>query len=241
MIYITGDLHGFQGKWTDQIEPVLQPGDTVIIAGDVGVGLMDNEEGFWDAIAQKPYTVLFIDGNHENFGLLKKLPVEEWHGGRIQRLRENVIHLMRGEIYELEGKSLFAFGGGYSLDRNRRIEGKSWWPEEMPSAEEYVRAEENLRRYGNQVDYIITHSAPLDTIHYLQTYKVFRVLNNVRQELPLYLFLDGIVANNRYAQYYFGHFHVDLELWRDQTAIFSCLRELESGRVVHNWHHYEWF
>lgn len=35
--------------------------------------------------------------------------------------------------------------------------------------------------------------------------------------------------------WYFGHFHVDLELWRNQTAVLSCVRELETGRIVRQW------
>lgn len=38
MIYVTGDTHGLQRKWTEQIEPVLRVGDTVIVCGDFGVG-----------------------------------------------------------------------------------------------------------------------------------------------------------------------------------------------------------
>ena len=241
MIYITGDLHGFQDKWNQEIDPRLSPGDILIIAGDVGIGLMKKEETFWDTVAAREYTVLFIDGNHENFAKLNALPVEEWHGGRVHFLRKNVIHLMRGEVYELEGKKIFTFGGGYSIDRYVRVNGKSWWPDEMPSEDEYARAEENLQRCGRQVDYIITHTAPSETIHYLSTYKLYGVKKAVREELPLNFFLDHIYESVQYRHYYFGHFHVDLELWREQTAIFSCIRELESGKMVHEWNYYEWF
>lgn len=30
----------------------------------------------------RPFTTLFVDGNHENFDLLNAYPVENWHGGK---------------------------------------------------------------------------------------------------------------------------------------------------------------
>ena len=38
MLYITGDTHGNQLKWLEQIHPALSPGDGVIVAGDFGYG-----------------------------------------------------------------------------------------------------------------------------------------------------------------------------------------------------------
>ena len=44
------------------------------------------------------------------------LPEEEWNGGHVHKVRENVIHLMRGEIFHLNGKSVYVFGGARSHD-----------------------------------------------------------------------------------------------------------------------------
>lgn len=44
------------------------------------------------------------------------LPEEEWNGGRVHKVRENVIHLMRGEIFHLNGKFVYVFGGARSHD-----------------------------------------------------------------------------------------------------------------------------
>lgn len=35
MIYITGDIHGNQFKWLEQIDPVLKEGDIIIVCGDL--------------------------------------------------------------------------------------------------------------------------------------------------------------------------------------------------------------
>ena len=163
MIYVTGDTHGLQRKWTEQIEPVLRAGDTVIVCGDFGVGFWGgccpSDEAFLDRMAGQDYTVLFVDGNHENFTRLEQYPVERWQGGRVHRLRPNLIHLMRGEVYRIGGSTLFAFGGGYSSTGACGRRGVSWWPQEMPSEEEYANAEQNLGAADWQVDYIITHTS----------------------------------------------------------------------------------
>lgn len=140
MLYITGDTHGNQLKWLEQIHPALSPGDGVIVAGDFGYGFwsgpLGSEDAFYDWLAAQPYAVFFIDGNHENFDRLLALPVKPWRGGRIQRIRPNVIHLMRGEVYLIEGRTVFTFGGGHSADFWQRKPGTSWWPQEMPEPEE---------------------------------------------------------------------------------------------------------
>ena len=243
MIYDMGDTHGNQCKWTEQIEAVLRKGDTVIVNGDFGVGFWGScsrsEKVFYDYLAARDYTVLFIDGNHENFEKLNGFPTETWHGGRVHKIRGNVIHLMRGEVYDIEGYTVFAMGGGYSMDKAYRMPGVSWWPQEMPSQEEYDNAAANLERVGNRVDFIITHTAPSETVYYLSTLRSLRIKNDVSEELPLNMFLDEIRHKVTYRHWYFGHFHADAELWRNQTAVFSSIRELVSGRIVRRWEPYE--
>ena len=111
--------------------------------------------------------------------------MDEWHGGRVHRIRPHVLHLMRGQIFELEGCRFFTMGGAKSHDiedgilepdapdferrlmmlqrkpRARyRVNHISWWARELPYDEEYAEARRNLDAVGWQVDYIITHCAP---------------------------------------------------------------------------------
>lgn len=37
MIYVTGDTHGNQFKWLEQIDPILKEGDIIIVCGDFGI------------------------------------------------------------------------------------------------------------------------------------------------------------------------------------------------------------
>ena len=61
---------------------------------------------------QQKYNVCFLDGTHENFELLKSYDVIEWNGGKARQIYKNLYHLMRGQIYEIEGLKIFTMGGG---------------------------------------------------------------------------------------------------------------------------------
>lgn len=57
-----------------------------------------------------------MDGNYENFDRLYSYPVEEWHGGKVYKIRNSVIHLMCGQVFEIDGKKIFTIGGARSHD-----------------------------------------------------------------------------------------------------------------------------
>lgn len=207
-IYITGDLHGDYDmkKLTTKYFPDgrnLTKKDYVIICGDFG--------GVWDCAGQdryvqnwltdKPWTTLFIDGNHENFDALAQYKVEEWNGGKVQFITPSIIHLMRGQVYNIDGLSIFTMGGATSIDRYHRTERLDWWPQEMPSNSEYDEALRNLDRCGNKVDLIVTHCAP-DQLHDL-------LGNRYYEHNKLTNFLEIVRQTVKFEQWYFGHYHKD--------------------------------
>ena len=54
--------------------------------------------------------------------LLPCFPVEDWHGGKVQRIRPSVIHLMRGQIYDIQGKTLtISWAGGGTVENGLRV------------------------------------------------------------------------------------------------------------------------
>ena len=169
MIYVTGDTHGNFERFRPEYFPEqakLTKNDIVIIAGDFGgVWIGDSrDDGSLDWLESLPFTLAFVDGNHENFDALAAYPVEMWCGGKIQRIRPHILHLMRGQIFEMDGYRFFTMGGAMSHDIRCRTEHVSWWRQELPSGEEYAEARQNLDRVGWEVNYIITHCAATGTI-----------------------------------------------------------------------------
>lgn len=124
MIYITGDTHADFSRLEEDKFPIqsdMTKNDYVIICGDFG-GVWNyivesmHEKQWIDWLDNKNFTTLFVDGNHENFERLYKYPVEAWHGGKVHKIRNSVIHLIRGEIYDIDNKKFFTFGGARSHD-----------------------------------------------------------------------------------------------------------------------------
>lgn len=224
MILVTGDTHGFND--VDKIiklkeKNTLSKNDYLIIAGDFG--------GIWDKYSinktvqfyrNMPFTVLFVDGNHENFNLLNSYPIDEWKGGKIHRISENLIHLMRGQVYTIEGKTFFIMGGGTSIDKDYRIEHISWWKEEIPSIDEINEAKRNLLAHNNKVDYIITHSCDTNSLNCpLIFFKGNKCIEHEDNKI-----LDYYEENIKYKHWYFGHFHVDGDINNRKTVLYNEFR-----------------
>ena len=165
-VYIMGDTHyGACGDEERLLCLEAKPEDFVIICGDAGFVWYGDDAAdgrdkmVLDTINNLGFTICFVDGNHENHHALNLYPVVEFHGGKAHKLRDNVYHLMRGEIFDFEGKTYWTFGGAASVDKIRRTPGISWWPEEVPSNEEITYGFDKVMTVG-KVDYIITHQIP---------------------------------------------------------------------------------
>ena len=213
-IFITGDTH-CDYDWhklntTNFPEQKnLTKDDYVIITGDFG-GVWDQDKTdkyIIKTYEKRNFTTLFVDGNHENHDALDGFPVEEWHGGKIHRISNTVIHLMRGQVYEIGGKTFFTMGGAQSTDKIYRKEGISWWARELPSDEEYSEAISNLEKHDFKVNFIVTHCAPEDYAYYYTDLDISRKINKMTT------FLSGLITEHdiSFDGWYFGHYHEDID------------------------------
>ena len=122
MIYITGDCHGRFGRFMSggfSCCPDLTENDTVIVCGDLGLLWAKGESFEQDCefFAKQSFTLLWVQGNHENYNMIDEYPVEKWHGGKVRHIvRDKVILLERGQVFDIEGKRYFTFGGAQSHD-----------------------------------------------------------------------------------------------------------------------------
>lgn len=220
MIYVTGDIHGEfdvrklkEDRFTEGNS--LSKKDYLIICGDFGFvwkNLPDHKETYClEWLEKRPYTVLFIDGNHENFNALNtRFPVKKWNGGKVHVLRPHVLHLMRGQVFKIDGLKVFTMGGARSVDRGIFTNtadfdrGISWWDEEMPSCDEYAEARANLARNGNDVDLIITHDMP--------TNYLYRFSRGAYKPNELNFFLEEVEGSVEFRKWFCGHHHVDKKM-----------------------------
>ena len=137
MLYVTGDIHADIRRLKGRAAKQLKKGDILLVCGDFGF-LWDGspkELRLLDWLGKRPYQILFVEGTHDNIDLLSGYPEETLYGGQVRRVSGNCCQLLRGECYEIEGKRVFALGGGESTDMDIRVEGETWWSRELPSAE----------------------------------------------------------------------------------------------------------
>ena len=228
MIYITGDTHAdFTRFSTDKfpIQKEMTKNDYVIICGDFG-GVWSyekesNQEKYWlDWLNSKNFTTLFVDGNHENFPRLYNYPTQTWQNGKVHKIRDSVFHLARGEIFDIENKKFFTFGGAKSHDiqdgilnmdeeekiytyRKRgaffRVRNYSWWDLELPTNQEMQNGLNNLEKVNYKVDYIITHCAPTNVQALLG--------RGAYKKDYLTDYLQEISEKCDFKKWYFGHYH----------------------------------
>ena len=221
MIFLTGDTHGLLeiGRLGAANFPAgerLTRRDVVVILGDFGLLWSDpprrEERLALGRLEESPWTTLFVDGNHENFPMLHALPEEERFGAPVGVVSPHVLHLRRGYVYTIGGKRCFVFGGARSVDKKSRTPGRSWWPAEIPSAEEYRRGLDSLEASGWSVDWILTHTAPN---HILQALDLYKYLAGD----PVSAYLDEIHREIAYEKWFCGHLHRNRRFPNDRIHV----------------------
>lgn len=232
-LHIFGDTHGPDEiskinpkRWFDRD---LTKDDAIVVCGDFGLPFFPTDripadelksknfpqhniksarayKMYTDWMASFPCDILFVDGNHDNHAFWAEQPTERWNGGLIQRLPEapNVIHLMRGEYYTIDGMTMWCMGGAESIDKIYRTEGVTWWREEIPSTKETWHGFDMLEEHGNKVDLILTHTLPqmLMPIY-------FRDISPIDD--PTGVYLNEIYRRVEFKQWLCGHMHRDVD------------------------------
>lgn len=251
MIYITGDTHSDFSRFTEENFPIqseMTKDDYIIICGDFGGVWTFEEESrrekeALDWLDNKSFTTLFVDGNHENYTRLYNYPIEQWKGGKVHKIRDSVLHLMRGEIFDIDNKKIFAFGGARSHDiqdgilnlyeeekiyeyRKRgayfRIRDFSWWDLELPTNQEMENGIENLEKVNYKVDYIISHCCPTS---------IQALINPIYKRDILTDYLQQISEKCTFKKWYFGHYHDYRQVNAQFTLLYEDILPLEYESV----------
>ncbi len=254
MFYVTGDCHGdftrFGHKKRCKLSFELTADDYVIVCGDLGLcWRYDNEFTYnCENMSRWPFKILWVQGNHESYTVIEDYPVEMWNGGKARHIiKDKVILLERGQVFNIDGKIFFTFGGAqshdvqggifdkasptFTQDRRRAIEmglpyrviGESWWPEELPNKQELDEGRRNLANVGYKVDYVISHCASnriqkILTNEYGKRDYEKNVLTDYFEELE-----DAL----DYGHWYFGHYHENARIDEKHTLLYEDIVAIE--------------
>lgn len=233
-IYLTGDTHGLVDDfdrfeaWSFPEGEDLTREDYLIVLGDFGLpwDYLENDSDL-RSLNDKPWTTLFIDGNHEFFPYYEELDVEEWHGGHIQRYRDypNIIHLMRGEVYEIDGHTFFCMGGAQSVDKYFQQSNGTWYEEEMPDDFEYSNAERNLARNDWTVDFVLTHTCANRMLPAALSRNALSGLGIMTDRLTSWF--EELEDKLEYQHWFFGHFHENAQLDGIHTVLYQDIVSID--------------
>lgn len=184
-------------------------------------------EKILDKLGKKKYMILFVDGTHENFDLIARYPVVNFAGGKAHKIRDNIYHLMRGQIFEIEGEKYFCMGGGESPDIDMRVDHDAWSRADIPTQEEMREGAENLERCKYRVDYMITHEPAQKIKNFL------RLKDNEPLTVSgLNAYLQELSANCDFKRWFFGSMHEDKFVSATQVALFQNLVNAQTGEIV---------
>ena len=235
-LFLTGDTHGDHdldrlstSRWREGA--TLAREDLVVVLGDFGVVFapdhlpryerhLAHERYLLDWLStKKPFTTLFVDGNHENHDRLATLPTVHRFGADVGQAGEHVFHLRRGRIYDLCGFRCFVFGGAKSTDKEYRRDKISWWAAEEPSPEEMRQGIRALDAAGWDVDFVLSHDGPPEVTSTMFGYR--------RSFDALTDFFDEIDEKLAFREWFFGHHHLETSLAvedeQGRTKRYTCL------------------
>ena len=225
MIYITGDTHNdidASNASTRCIRVCCHSQEVnhkeiryLVVLGDFGLPWYDcpvDENGIHPRNGtdryllkwynDKPFTVLALMGNHDNYDMIQRLPQVEMFGSTALKLSKNVFYLKRGEIYIIEGKSFLVLGGAASTDKAIRIPHVSWWEQEEWSAGEIKRFFDRLEKGGRTFDYVLSHTGPSAGIQCIENLDGLMPDSTVKLN-------DEVNSRVSYKKWFFGHWHSD--------------------------------
>lgn len=226
MVYITGDTHGDFDR-LDSLK--LRKGDTLIVCGDFGF-VWDGsarEEKMLKALGKKKFNICFVDGTHENFDLLDEYKVGVFCGGKARNICGNLYHLMRGQVFTIEGLKIFAMGGGESPDIDMLFDNGAWSKREFPTSDELAEGADNLEKCGCKVDYVVTHEPPAKIKSFLKLKS-----ENPARITGLNAYFDEMCNAVEFDRWFFGSMHIDKHISTQYIAVFKKIVNAQTGEIV---------
>ena len=201
--------------------PEYKPEETmIVILGDCSLNfwLNNTDKKYKKLLNSMNYHIYCVRGNHEQRPELIKnmVLVNDENVNNVVYMEEafpNIRYFIDGKIYNLLEYKCLVIGGAYSIDKYLRVEGMSWWPQEIPSHVEVEEGLTNLEKVEYNVDYVLTHTCPSHLINEL--------VEGAEPE-PTNKILDGFNDLMQYQNWFFGHWHFD-HYFKNPNSKFKCL------------------
>ena len=155
-VAVCGDWHGNVGwaRTIARVFPYLAPDVTTLLhLGDWSMPEAEVDELFAETGIER---ILVTVGNHERFDQIS--PLLDKHADHAVRVSKLTWFLPRPARLTIAGRRVLSLGGAASVDRQSRIEGLTWFPEEAVTDEHVAAA-----IAGGPADLMLTHEGPAGT------------------------------------------------------------------------------
>lgn len=197
-ITVIGDVHGKYDKYYEIIRETDRHPYTVQL-GDFGFK--------YETLKNlDPNKHKIVAGNHDNYDKIVSIP-----------------HYLGDYGYAaLNDVNFFYYRGAYSIDRQYRTLGVSWWSNEQVDVDGFMKARELYREIKPKI--MITHDCPESvSLGYL------RAGDQIYQNQTGY-FLQELYNIHQPDLWVHGHWHLSKTTQIDKTK-FVCINELETYTV----------
>lgn len=153
---VCGDWHGNIGwaRTVSRVLPYMAPDvSTLLHLGDWWMPPTEIDDAFAETDIDRIFVTL---GNHEPWNKIS--PLLDEHPGAAVRVSKLTWYLPRPARLTIGGRRVLSLGGAASVDRQSRIEGLTWWPDEAITDEHVAAA-----IAGGPADLMLTHEGPAGT------------------------------------------------------------------------------
>ena len=195
-----GDAHG---KWRELKESLDPSVDYSIQVGDMGFGFPNK------VYPEFPSNFYWIAGNHDNFEELELNPPSHY--------------IPKSQTRLLGSVTLGFLGGGESIDKNWRIHGSSWWPQETITFKEMEEAIIKFNLHKPKI--ICTHECPLSIRNMVTGSNKIDIKGFDTSSKALEIVWKNLSYKPEY--WIFGHHHVSFDKTFNGLR-FIGLNELQS-------------
>lgn len=240
----TRDRAGFAGDWhgntgwalhcldvfdSHDIKTIYQVGDFGVWGGQDGAAYLRKIN---TRLLKNGQDLIVVPGNHENYDMLDKFPINE-HGFMQRPDLDAIQFAPRGHAWTHNSTRFVALGGAFSIDKNLRTPGRSWWPQESITEANVQTLKDNMdKKLWLVADVFLSHDIPagVDVGHKAFNLPVELEASANRQRV----LLRHAVDRARPATLVHGHWHKRIRTILQGADYATVIHGLDMDGSQHN-------
>lgn len=205
-----GDTHGNLFQFKNVLFPVAEGTgcEKIFVVGDFGFWPNEPDGPLFlkhlnDMAKRCGIKVYWLDGNHEDHAYLRDLMLHPTYDDEgFVKIRPNIWYSPRGHRWTWDKCRFLSLGGAYSIDRDSRVIGKSWFWEEMITIDDVIACGDE------KVDIMLTHDIPAGVPMREIMARYGRGFSNINEAYRNTMYVRDVVdlVNPEYLIH--GHYHL---------------------------------